>query len=119
MARKAKAPQPTTSTPTIDRLAIASDMLAVAVPLYIAQLRGLPDKEFQATWQGWIDESTLEAAGVFSEVLPAGAGKPGDAARAFNALAKALAAMSFVPGGVPFGTRRYEAHPADEPEEGN
>lgn len=119
MARKAKAPQPTTPTPVIDRLAIASDMLDVAVPLYIAQLRGLPDEEFQATWRSWIDDSALEATGVFSEVLPAGGGRPGDAARAFNALAKALAAMSFVPGGVPFGTRRYEAHPADEPEEGN
>ena len=118
MARKAKTTQ-TTTPPAIDRLAIASNILDVAVPLYIAQLRALRAEEFQATWQSWIDDSALEAAGVFSEVLPAGGGKPGDAARAFTGLAKALAAMSFVPGGVPFGTRRYEANPADELEESN
>lgn len=118
MARKPKTTQPTTPPPEIDRLAIASDMLDVAVPRYIAQLRKLPAEDFQTTWQRWIDDSVLEAAGVFSEVLPAGGGKPGDAAQAFNALAKALAAMSFVPGGVPFGTRRYEANPAEELEEG-
>lgn len=118
MARKT-AKQTSTPQPTINRLAITTDLLDVAVPLYIAQLRELPAEEFTATWKRWTQENELDTAGVFSEILPAGGGRPGDGARAFNALARALAALSFVPGGVPFGNRQYEAQPDNEPKKGN
>ena len=116
MARKT-AKQAIAAPPTINRLAITTDFLDIAVPLYIAQLRELPADEFAAIWRRWIDEDELDTAGVFSEILPAGGGKPGDAARAFNALAKAVAALAFAPGGVSFGSREYAAQPSDELEE--
>jgi hypothetical protein len=88
------------------RLALAGDLLDLAVPLWILKLQQLDDEAFELTWRRWLDEA--EPSGVFSEVLPAG-GAPGLAAQAFNALARSLAALAFVPGGVPFAGRRWEA----------
>lgn len=84
-------------------------VLRRGLPQLIAQARVLDGAGFAATWKVWTDADALEAAGVFSEVLPAGGGKPGDEERALAGLAHILAALAFVPGGVTFGNQTYEA----------
>ena len=91
------------------RLRLMTTMLDAAVPLYIERLKAMEPGEREIIWRQWIDGA--EDSGVFTEVLPAGGGKPGQAATAFNGLAKALAALAFVPDGVPFGNSTYEANP--------
>lgn len=103
-----ESPRPAGTSPDQRRLAFAGDLLDVAVPLWILQLQRLDDATFTATWRQWLDQTEL--AGVFSEVLPVGGGARGQGAQAFNALARCLAAMAFIPGGVPFAGRRWEAH---------
>lgn len=95
-----------------ERLPLTTTLLDVAVPLYIERLKAMEPAERAATRCDWINNA--EDSGVFTEVLPAGGGKPGQATVAFNGLAKALAALAFVPGGVPFGIRTYEANPDTE-----
>lgn len=97
------------------RLAQTHQMLKVAVPLWIGQLQALDDPAYAAQWRAWVtvpDESPL-----FSPVLVVGGASfpRGYAAQAFNELARALAALAFVPGGVPFGHLRFIAYrtPAD------
>jgi hypothetical protein len=82
-------------------------LLDLAVPLWILRLQALNDAAFATTWRRWLDDA--EPSGVFSEVLPTGSGAMGQSAAAFNALARCLAALAFVPGGVPFAGRRWEA----------
>ncbi|MEO8120822.1 MAG: hypothetical protein ABI606_16070 [Rhodoferax sp.] len=92
------------------RVRLQLQLLDGAVWLWIAQLRALDDATFALRWAYWTNAVMLDVAGVFSEVLPAGGGKLGEGARAFNALAQAIAALAFVPGGVTFGARHYQAN---------
>lgn len=85
---------------------MSSDMLrstlGVAVPIWVMELKKLP-------WPA-IEKIAHESAQVVAEkgdVLQFG-GKKGEAAKAFNALAKGLAALSFCPGGVTFLGDHYE-----------
>ena len=93
----------------LSRSALMYQVLDAAVPLWIKSLKDIPDDH--ARWeraQSWINEDTLQSAGVFSEILVVGGGRKGQAATAFNALAKAIAALTMLTtGGVPFGTSRY------------
>lgn len=78
--------------------------LEAAVPLWIEKVRGWSEAR-----------RTIEAAGAAElicskgDVLQFGGGKPGEAANAFNALAKSLALLSFVSGGVKFAGLRWES----------
>jgi hypothetical protein len=96
--------------PPGDRLVLLAEVLNRAVALSIAHLRDLECEPFGPVWQRWIAEA--EGAGVFSEVLVVGSQRKGEVARAVDALARALAALAFVPGGVSFIGRHYEAVPA-------
>lgn len=87
--------------------------LSAAVPLWIAGLkqRGGPS---ESEWR-----ETREFGPVLGEKGDAiqFGGKKGEAAALFNRLAKALAVMSFVPGGVRFGGERWvSVSMAGEPE---
>jgi hypothetical protein len=79
--------------------------LAAAVPLWISQFSELSAEERLARVRG------LETADDFclsmEHVLHKGP-KPGDSARAFNNLAKAIALMAFCPGGVTLFGRHHE-----------
>ena len=88
--------------------ALLEDTLAVAVPLEIERQKKLP-------WV-WV-EAIARASG---ELIagPAGADllykskKPGETAKAFAAVARGLAALSFCPGGVRFLSLHFESrHP--------
>ena len=85
--------------------------LSCAVPLQIMQLKagGGPGKEDIAACQGWCGQ-----LGEHGDVLLFGGGKPGQAAELFNQLARALAVLSFCPGGV----RLFGEHWESEKEEG-
>lgn len=98
-----------TEPSTITAEAILPDMLVAAARLWIARLRELDDATFQATFREWTNEAWAEANGVFSEDVLILCRKKGDTARAFNALAKMVAALSFVPGGVTVFNTHYEA----------
>jgi hypothetical protein len=78
-------------------------VLGCAVPLWVMDLRRLPWPE--------IEKIAHESAQIVAEkgdVLQFGSKKKGEAAAAFNALAKGLAALSFCPGGVTFLGDHYE-----------
>jgi len=92
-------------------------LLDSAVQLWIARLRALDAVTFAARWTDWTNAELLDAAGVFSEVLPAGGGTPGEGARAFHALAHSIAALAFVSGRVHFGELHYEAQRDPAPTE--
>lgn len=71
--------------------------LQIAVPVEIRKLRRCPDKERQ--------QLASECGQVITEHgddLLYASKKKGDTARAFNALAKGLAALAYQPGGVTF-----------------
>ena len=84
--------------------------LSVAVPMWIHELKSIPCSELQGM--------ASECADVIAskgDVLQFGGGKNGDAARAFNALAKGLAIGAFSPGGIQFMGMRFVArHPDDD-----
>jgi len=98
-----------TERATITADAILPDMLLVTARMWIWRLRELDDATFDATFREWTDEAWAEANGVFSEDVLLLSRKKGDTARAFNALAKMIAALSFVPGGVTVFNTHYEA----------
>ena len=85
-------------------LAIA---LATAVPLWVLRLREQP-------W-AQIAERLPELGTLICEhgdVILFGSKKRGEAAEGFNALAEAIAALSFVPGGITiFGQHWENRHP--------
>lgn len=76
--------------------------LEMAVPLWIARLRdheeGAVRDSIIARWRTEASQPILERG----DVMLYGGGKRGEAARAFNALARGLAAMATFPGGVGF-----------------
>lgn len=80
--------------------------LDAAVPLWIEQFRKLPEEE----WQRMLDEINKDFSAKMEYVIHR---KEGETAQAFNDLARAIALLSFCPGGVTcFGqhweTRRVE-----------
>jgi hypothetical protein len=81
--------------------------LAMAVPLWIRQFKGLPLDQVMGNFEG-----TAELLALRGNILIDGGGNPGDIADLFNRLARAVAAMSFLPGGVTtFGMYLEADHP--------
>ncbi len=84
--------------------------LALAVPIAIEDAKRMPLADVQ--------QAAREASvtiGAKGDVLQFGGGKKGEAAAAFAALARGLAALSFQPGGVKFnGTEWIAVHPDSE-----
>lgn len=79
-------------------------MLQLAVPLWIKEVQSLtPDARFALL------EGAADAIASRGDVLQFGGGKKGEAAELFNILARALAVMAYVPGGVRFAGNHWEA----------
>lgn len=81
--------------------------LQAAVPMWVEEFKNRPFAQ--------LHEIAARAAEVIAEkgdVLQFGSKRKGEAANAFNALARGLAALSFVPGGVTFSGLHFEnVHP--------
>lgn len=87
--------------------ALLTGMLAVAIPMWVEQLKKRPFAELLARGGGLADIIATKG-----DVLQFGGGKKGETGAAFNALAEALAILSFFPGGVTFAGDHYEnKHP--------
>ncbi len=80
--------------------------LSAAVPLWIYEIyeRSGPTAE---DWQ-WLRAQGRVLA-ERGDVLLFGSPRAGETAELFNTLAKVLAILSFLPGGVPFGKERFDA----------
>lgn len=84
--------------------------LSAAVPLWIEEFRHIPIETLliQAREAGQVVAEKGDIIQFKSE-------KKGESAKAFNALARGLAIMAFVPGGVKFLGLHFEAlHPDSE-----
>lgn len=91
---------------SIDRTGLLPEMLAIAVPLYIQQLveKGGP------TGDDFKEANKLSAVlGERGDVLLFGGGKKGEAAEMFNGVARAIACLSFVAGGVTLFGNHWES----------
>jgi len=75
--------------------------LDAAVPLWIEQFRKLPEEE----WQRMLDEINKDFSAKMECVIHR---KEGETAQAFNDLARAIALLSFCPGGVTCFGRHWE-----------
>ena len=75
--------------------------LDAAVPLWIEQFRKLPEEE----WQRMLDEINKDFSAQMEYVIHR---KEGETAQAFNDLARAIALLSFCPGGVTCFGRHWE-----------
>lgn len=80
-------------------------MLEVAVPLYVMELQALPPNLRARTIQEWAAASEEVLARNGEAILYRIKDKT---AESFNALARAIAALSFVPGGVEIFGRHWE-----------
>lgn len=80
--------------------------LSAAVPLWVFEIyeRGGPQK---SDWQRLQNLGLLLAER--GDRLLFRSPREGETAELFNALAEALAILSFLPGGVPFGEERFDA----------
>ena len=88
--------------------------LSAAVPLWIHRLKQQPWTE--------IEKRLPELSKVLTEkgdVILFRSDKPGKTAAAFNALAEAMAVLSFVPGGVTAFGQHYEGQHPDPERRGN
>ncbi len=77
------------------KLTLLQGMLSLAVPLWVERLRG-------RTWAE-IAERAQVCAQIVAEkgdIILYRSKKPGESAKAFNALAEGIACLSFSPGGV-------------------
>lgn len=80
--------------------------LQVAVPLHVIELARRPFHEVVAAGR-----ETADVVASKGDALQFG-GRPGEATKAFNALALGLAALAYCPGGVTFLGDHWEAvHP--------
>jgi hypothetical protein len=79
-------------------------MLEVAVPLWIAELRGLHAADRVA-----LAHELADSVAYRGDVLQFRSKTPGATATAFNDTARGLAALAYAPGGVKFCGRRWEA----------
>jgi hypothetical protein len=82
--------------------------LDTAVRLRILALQEMDEVSFWREWRAWMDDDALTQAGLWNEGILFG-GKAGEAATAFNAMAKAVAALAFVPEGVTMFNTQYVA----------
>lgn len=86
-----------------DTLKILKEFLQTAVPLWIMRFKDVPWEDLKLIMKE--SERILEESGelaVFAQV------KQGQTAKAFNAIARAIAALSFVPGGIEIFGRHFE-----------
>lgn len=90
--------------------ALLSASLETAVLLWAAELAKTPLRQLLA--KGPALARTIAESG---DVLQLGGAREGKAAEAFNALARALAILSFLPDGVKFsGVHIKNVHPEEE-----
>ncbi|MEV7264665.1 hypothetical protein AB0N38_14045 [Micromonospora aurantiaca] len=94
---------PTVDNPAHDSLLIALDC---AVPLWMLQLRAETPAAREHTRRLWAQGGASIVASQ-GDVLQYGSKRPGEAAKAFNALAQGLAALAWQPGGVTFAGRHW------------
>jgi len=78
--------------------------LQAAVPLWIEELKRQPWEEIQR-----IAQESAQVIAEKGDILQYRGSKKGETAAAFNALAKGVAALSFVPGGVTFLGDKWES----------
>lgn len=71
--------------------------LQVAVPLHIEEMKGMPWEQIEELAHG-----TAQIIAEKGDVAQFKSEKKGESAKAFNAIARGLAALSFCPGGVTF-----------------
>lgn len=93
------------TTPALPSTSLLPMALSASVSLLIFELRELAGSARSRRIQEWTSAGAVDQlAGTEAPSLMFGVGKGqrGEAARTFNALAKALAAMAFCPGGVTF-----------------
>ena len=83
-------------------------LLETAVRLQIMALQEMDAKLFKSTWQMWTNDTYITESGLWNESALFG-GKEGEQASAFNAMAKAIACLAFVPGGITAFNQHYEA----------
>jgi phosphopantothenate synthetase len=88
---------------------LASEMLAVVVPLRIMELRGMDPAEHARMIALWTNHEYVEREGVFSEDVLFRNRRDGSTARAFNQLGRTLAALAFSPGGISAFGQHWEA----------
>lgn len=86
--------------------ALLSASLAAAVPLWIEDLRGLTFEE-----RDQIAKECSQHLAEKGDILLYRSGKKGETAKAFNMLAKGVAVLAFVPGGVKVFGNHFEAEP--------
>lgn len=82
-------------------------MLEIAVPIEIADMKdsgGVTQEHFD-----WLNNVYMKECGCHGDDLMFGSGKPGVAACYFSQLVRALAIMSFIPGGVEFASMKFGA----------
>lgn len=88
----------------MDNEAALAGMLAVAVPMWIEQIRDMPWEEKM--------ERAKECAQIVAEkgdVILYKSKKKGETAAAFNSLAEGVAILAFAPGGVTVFGMHFEA----------
>lgn len=91
--------------PAADTLLIA---LEAAVPLWILELQHIRDRRVrEQTRMKWAKDAAAAIAHK-GDVLQYGSKKRGEAADAFNHLARGLAVGSFQPGGITFAGKHWE-----------
>ena len=88
---------------------VLSFMLDAAVRLRIEGLKAMNDEAYAWMWREWTNEVHLDNAGLWNEGILFGSNKVGETATAFNAMAKAIAALAFMPGGITVFNQHYEA----------
>ena len=94
-----------------------SDLLRItleaAVPVWVERLKREPFADLLKR-----SGELAQIVGEKGDVMQYGSKKRGETAKAFNALAEALAILSFMPGGVKFcGTHYQNEHPDNVPKE--
>lgn len=86
-----------------NKAALLRAALGAAVPLYMADMRDWTWEQLEVC----AHEAALVVASHGDDILYRGA-RQGDTASAFNALARGLAVLAFMPGGVTFLGEHYE-----------
>ena len=104
-----------------ERTSAAGELLSLAVPLWLLRLYRLPPEQQETTRQAWLHEAqrqSEEGQGMFSEDMLFRSAKAGQTVQAFNDLARTLAALSTLPGGVTFLGDTFETTTEELGQEG-
>lgn len=91
--------------PAESKNTLLPEMLSMAVPLWIMKFQDLTDEERRDR----LKELDMDGSDLCFRMEYLFHKKPGETAKAFNDLAKAIALMSFCPGGVTTFGQHYEA----------